>query len=89
MLKRGLTITAVAAAPAGVPHSLWGEPIVPVPGIQLYTIPRPWIGLRKVKVGSLPRANGNPRIGASVGRVGKFICIGLNYSDHAAEAGMN
>jgi hypothetical protein len=38
MLKRGLTITAVAAAPAGVPHSLWGEPIVPVPGIQLYTI---------------------------------------------------
>jgi 2-keto-4-pentenoate hydratase/2-oxohepta-3-ene-1,7-dioic acid hydratase in catechol pathway len=31
---------------------------------------------------------GEPRIGACVGRVGKFICIGLNYSDHAAEAGM-
>lgn len=44
--------------------------------------------LRQVDVGSLPRVNGNPRIGACVGRVGKFICIGLNYSDHAAEAGM-
>jgi 2,4-diketo-3-deoxy-L-fuconate hydrolase len=31
---------------------------------------------------------GNPRFGPCVGRVGKFICIGLNYSDHAAEAGM-
>jgi 2-keto-4-pentenoate hydratase/2-oxohepta-3-ene-1,7-dioic acid hydratase in catechol pathway len=29
-----------------------------------------------------------PRIGACVGQVGKFICIGLNYADHAAEAGM-
>ncbi len=28
------------------------------------------------------------RRGACVGRVGKFICIGLNYSDHAAESGM-
>ena len=44
--------------------------------------------LRKVDVDSLPRVTGNPRIGACVGRVGKFICIGLNYSDHAAEAGM-
>jgi 2,4-didehydro-3-deoxy-L-rhamnonate hydrolase len=30
---------------------------------------------------------GSPRIGACVGRIGKFICIGLNYSDHAAESG--
>ncbi|KZK78036.1 Ureidoglycolate lyase [Pseudovibrio sp. W64] len=37
---------------------------------------------------SLPVVEGNPRIGACVGNVGKFICIGLNYSDHAAEAGM-
>ncbi|QUS55559.1 fumarylacetoacetate hydrolase family protein [Pseudovibrio brasiliensis] len=37
---------------------------------------------------SLPVVDGNPRIGACVGHVGKFICIGLNYSDHAAEAGM-
>lgn len=37
---------------------------------------------------SLPVVQGNPRIGACVGNVGKFVCIGLNYSDHAAEAGM-
>lgn len=29
------------------------------------------------------------RIGACVGQVGKFICIGLNYSDHAAESGLD
>lgn len=38
--------------------------------------------------GSLPLVEDTPRIGACVGNVGKFICIGLNYSDHAAEAGM-
>jgi 2-keto-4-pentenoate hydratase/2-oxohepta-3-ene-1,7-dioic acid hydratase in catechol pathway len=38
--------------------------------------------------GSLPAVEGAPRIGPCVGRVGKFICIGLNYSDHAAESGM-
>ncbi|KAB0640404.1 FAA hydrolase family protein [Burkholderia stagnalis] len=37
---------------------------------------------------TLPRVDGAPRLGACVGRVGKFICIGLNYSDHAAESGM-
>jgi 2-keto-4-pentenoate hydratase/2-oxohepta-3-ene-1,7-dioic acid hydratase in catechol pathway len=31
---------------------------------------------------------GNPRIAACAGRVGKFICIGLNHSDLAAETGM-
>ena len=36
----------------------------------------------------LPLVEGNPRIGACVNNVGKFICIGLNYSDHAAEAGL-
>jgi len=35
----------------------------------------------------LPAVKGNPRIGPCVGGVGKFICIGLNYSDHAAETG--
>jgi len=35
----------------------------------------------------LPVVEGQPRIGACVGQVGKFICIGLNYSDHAAETG--
>ena len=33
-------------------------------------------------------STGDVRIGPCVGRVGKFICIGLNYSDHAAESGM-
>lgn len=36
---------------------------------------------------TLPLVEGTPRIGACVGRVGKFICIGLNYADHAAETG--
>lgn len=35
----------------------------------------------------LPLVSGNPRMGACVANVGKFICIGLNYSDHAAETG--
>jgi len=44
--------------------------------------------LSRIDPASLPRVNGTPRIGPCVGRVGKFICIGLNYSDHAAESGM-
>ncbi|TDQ62074.1 2-keto-4-pentenoate hydratase/2-oxohepta-3-ene-1,7-dioic acid hydratase in catechol pathway [Maritalea mobilis] len=36
----------------------------------------------------LPQLDANERIGACVGNVGKFICIGLNYADHAAESGM-
>src|SRR5580658_68547 len=44
--------------------------------------------IRDVNVEALPLVAGNPRLGACVGRVGKFICIGLNYSDHAAEARM-
>ena len=37
---------------------------------------------------SLPVVAGQPRIGPCVGQVGKFICIGLNYADHAAESNM-
>ena len=37
---------------------------------------------------SLPIIKNAPRLGPPVGRVGKFLCIGLNYSDHAAEAGL-
>ncbi|PLW77813.1 fumarylacetoacetate hydrolase family protein [Cohaesibacter celericrescens] len=37
---------------------------------------------------SLPLVSGDPRLGACVGQTGKFICIGLNYADHAAESGM-
>ena len=44
--------------------------------------------LRGIDPETLPLAPGNPRFGAAVGQVGKFICIGLNYSDHAAESGM-
>jgi 2-keto-4-pentenoate hydratase/2-oxohepta-3-ene-1,7-dioic acid hydratase in catechol pathway len=44
--------------------------------------------LRSVDPSTLPRVEGDPRIGPCVGQVGKFICIGLNYSDHAAESGM-
>ena len=44
--------------------------------------------LRKINPKDLPLVAGSPRTGACVGGVGKFICIGLNYSDHAAESGM-
>ena len=44
--------------------------------------------LRHTDASSLPRVDGKPRIGPCVSGVGKFICIGLNYSDHAAESGM-
>ena len=41
--------------------------------------------LRALDATTLPVIAGNPRYGAAVGRVGKMICVGLNYSDHAAE----
>ena len=44
--------------------------------------------LRKVNVDKLPLVRGTPRIGPCVDKVGNFIAIGLNYSDHAAESGM-
>ena len=44
--------------------------------------------LRQADISDLPRVPGKPRLGPCVGGVGKFICIGLNYSDHAAESGM-
>ena len=44
--------------------------------------------LRDLNLDTLPVVPDHPRIGACVGHVGKFICIGLNYSDHAAETGM-
>ncbi len=43
--------------------------------------------LRGIDPSSLPEVAGNQRIGACVGDIGKFLCIGLNYSDHAAETG--
>src|SRR6266516_1953752 len=44
--------------------------------------------LRQLNPSTLPLVPGSPRLGPCVGCVGKFICIGLNYSDHAAESGM-
>lgn len=44
--------------------------------------------LRNVQPSSLPVVPGSPRIAPCIAGVGKFICIGLNYSDHAAESGM-
>jgi ureidoglycolate lyase len=44
--------------------------------------------LRKIKPESLPLVKGSPRIGACIANPQKFIAIGLNYSDHAAESGL-
>jgi ureidoglycolate lyase len=44
--------------------------------------------LRRVDPASLPKVEGNPRIGPCVARPLNYICIGLNYADHAAEVGM-
>ncbi len=44
--------------------------------------------LRALDPASLPLVPAGVRIGACVGAVGKIVCIGLNYADHAAEAGM-
>ena len=43
--------------------------------------------LRKLNPAKLPLVRGNPRLGACVNGVSKFIAIGLNYADHAAESG--
>jgi len=55
-------------------------------------LPATQASLTRIDLAKLPVASGNSpgklRLGPCVGRVGKFICIGLNYSDHAAEAGM-
>ena len=44
--------------------------------------------LAKLDPQTLPAVSGSPRIGPCVANVGKFICIGLNYADHAAESGL-
>lgn len=43
--------------------------------------------LRALDPASLPLVEGNPRLGACVGSIGKFMCIGLNFTDHAEETG--
>lgn len=44
--------------------------------------------LRGLDVASLPKVDGEPRLGPCVAGIGKIICVGLNYSDHAAESNM-
>lgn len=63
---------------SGVVPDIAGEALTPA-GISR---------LKGVDPASLPVVAGNPRLGPCVGSVGKFICIGLNYSDHAAESGL-
>ena len=43
--------------------------------------------LRNVNVARLPVVSGGPRLGCPLAHVGTMVCIGLNYSDHAAEVG--
>ncbi|MGY8961865.1 MAG: fumarylacetoacetate hydrolase family protein, partial [Alphaproteobacteria bacterium] len=43
--------------------------------------------LKAIDPTSLPKVERSPRLGPCVANVGKFLCIGLNYSDHAAETG--
>ena len=50
--------------------------------------PKSLAKLAKIKPATLPPVRGNPRLGPCVGRVGNYIAIGLNYADHAAEAGL-
>ena len=44
--------------------------------------------LRAIKPESLPLVKGKPRLGVPYAGISKFVAVGLNYSDHAAEAGM-
>jgi len=44
--------------------------------------------LAKIDPATLPLVAGEPRLGACVSGIGKFVCIGLNYADHAAESGL-
>ena len=44
--------------------------------------------LKKIDFNNFPEVSGDVRIGPCVGKVGNFICIGLNYSDHAKESNM-
>lgn len=55
-----------------------------VPDLTVDVIER----IRAVDPTTLPLAEGNPRLGVPVANIGKFLAIGLNYADHAREAGL-
>ena len=50
--------------------------------------PRTLSALAAIDASRLPAVYGSPRLGSPVGAVGKIVCVGLNYADHAKEAGM-
>jgi 2-keto-4-pentenoate hydratase/2-oxohepta-3-ene-1,7-dioic acid hydratase in catechol pathway len=50
--------------------------------------PRNLARLARVKPETLPIVRGNPRLGVPYAGITKFVAVGLNYSDHAAESGM-
>ena len=50
--------------------------------------PRNLARLARVKPETLPLVRGNPRLGVPYAGISKFVAIGLNYSDHAADSGM-
>ncbi|RDS83754.1 FAA hydrolase family protein [Dyella monticola] len=59
-----------------------------IPDIDAQTLGRKGQAhLAAIDPDTLPRVSGEPRYGAPVAHVGKFICVGLNYSEHAAETG--
>lgn len=62
------------------------EHIADVGGDSL--LPEQLMRLQALDVPSLPRVRGESRLGPCVARVGKIVCVGLNYSDHAAESNM-
>lgn len=53
-----------------------------------YLVPAELALLRSIDLETLPIVTGTPRLGPCVANVGKFICVGLNYADHATESGM-
>lgn len=59
-----------------------------VPDITPATLPDLPARLAGVNVDNLPVVEATSRIGACVGQPGKMVCVGLNYADHAAEAGL-
>jgi 2-keto-4-pentenoate hydratase/2-oxohepta-3-ene-1,7-dioic acid hydratase in catechol pathway len=60
-----------------------------VPDIAGYTLSDVGLNqLRRLDVTTLPEVDPYSRLGPCVGGTGKFICIGLNYADHAAESGL-
>jgi 2-keto-4-pentenoate hydratase/2-oxohepta-3-ene-1,7-dioic acid hydratase in catechol pathway len=60
-----------------------------VPDITAKTLaPESLAKLRALEIDTLPVVEGSPRLGPCIEGVGKFVCIGLNYADHAAESNM-